>query len=151
MSYNLAANSTNDCDFLQQAASSWLSSVAIIGDNYVKTKNYEPVEDVYVIWAQIRPVRCDWQRNDGVITNCDLFAEQKPGLAVACNFWSSSARVSPDDVSQNDLADEIGIRTGEALDLKKSSWGLSDFDGSNEETTFYVRSIFNESHAVSLA
>lgn len=151
MSYNIAANSTDDCDFLQQAVGSWLSSVAIVGDNYVKTKNYDPVKDVYVLWAEIRPVRCYWQRSDGVITNCDLYAEKNPRLAVACNFWNLSAQVSPDSVTDKYLANVMGIRPGEAMDLGKSSMLFSDFDGIVEETSFYVRSVFNESHAVSLA
>ena len=152
MAYNLAANSTDDCAFLQQATMAWLSSFAIVSDNYVKTGSYEHMEDIYVLWAEVRPVRCDWQRSDGVITNCDyLYAGEMPGLTVACDFWRSVTRDSPDDISDNFLAKQIGIRTGEALDLDKSSRSLSGFDGSVEETTFYVRSVFNESHAVSLA
>lgn len=151
MAYNLAANSTDDCDFLQQAVSSWLSSVGIVNDNYVKTENYRLVEDVYVLWAEVHPVRCDWQRSDGAITNCDLYAGEIPGLSIACDFWNYSTHDSPDDISDNFLAKKIGIRTGEALDLDKSVWSLSDFDGTGGETSFYVRTVFNESHAVSLA
>ncbi|GAX12010.1 hypothetical protein FisN_8Lh104 [Fistulifera solaris] len=151
MAYNIAANSTDDCEFLQHAVSSWLSSVAIVSDSYVKTGNYKLVEDVYVLWAEMRPVRCDWQRNDGVITKCDLFDVKVPGIALACDLWNSTMRDSPDGVTNNYLASQIGIRTGEALDLEKRKWGMSDFYGSIEEDEFYVRSVFNESHAVALA
>jgi hypothetical protein len=151
MAYNMAANATDDCEFLQQAVSSWLSSVAIVSDDYVKIGDYKLVEDVYVLWAEIRPVRCDWQRNDGVITNCDLFDVEMPGIALACDFWNSSMRDSSNGVTNNYLANQIGIRTGAALDLEKSTWSISAFDGSIEENMFYVRSVFNECHSVSLA
>lgn len=151
MAYNLASNSTEDCEFLQDATRSWLSSFAIVSDDYLKPNNDRLVEDVYVLWAEIHPVRCDWQRNDGVITNCDLYAEDIPGLAVACDFWGFNTLDSPHGITDNYLAKQTGIRTGEALDLEKSSWGLSNFDGPPEETAFYVRSVFNESHAVSAA
>jgi hypothetical protein len=113
---NLASNSTSACDYLQNAVQAWLLGTASEGNDSSlvdTTRNSE----AYVLWAQLLPVRCDWQRNDGIITWCDSCEENMCG---PCDFWNNTI-VPPSNATPGYFADVLGVRVG----------GIVEFDIEN--------------------
>jgi hypothetical protein len=136
---NVISNTTEDCVYLQNAVQSWLKSVAVLALPSHLTDKYNG--GVYVAWAQLLPVRCDWQRQDGVITFCsdDL------GL---CRYWDNAATESA--VSKLGYAETLGLREGVFVEIAKQTIGPADFNDGNITADFYVKAIFNESHTIAL-
>lgn len=66
---NVASNTTDDCEYLFNAVQSWVYSAMTIQTN---SKVIGDAGDIHLLWAQLLPVRCIWQRNNGVISACDL-------------------------------------------------------------------------------
>jgi hypothetical protein len=88
--HNLEAptNSTDDCAYLENAVNSWLKMAAIPH----AASPLQNTEDTYVLWAQLLPVRCDFQRDDGVITFCEgrIFEDSwDAAVPETCAVWDS--------------------------------------------------------------
>jgi hypothetical protein len=134
------SNSTDDCDYLRLAVESWLQATVNVTANYFLNENYG--DETYVIWAQLLPIRCDWQNGTGgVITKCIEDSEND----YICNVWKNLG--NSENATREDFSEEMGIRAGELLELDKRDFGAF-FNGTNTNATFYVRAIFNESNTV---
>jgi hypothetical protein len=101
------------------------------------------------LWAQLLPVRCDFQRPDGVITICDYQGEiRNDHLNQTCEIWKNSPN-DTNDATPEYYADMLGIRVGGITEYAKSQNGqltYENFTVSNE--TFSVRLIANENHVI---
>jgi hypothetical protein len=147
-SNNLVSNTTDDCEYLYIAVQSWLQCSVKVQTLYHPTEKGNP--DVRLQWAQVLPVRCDWQRADGVITTCGV--DQLTFYSSACDYWERSMTPDPNDATAEYFADELGIRPGGIVEIVRQTIAPANFDGSGSiPVEFYVRALYNESHAITLA
>jgi len=137
---NLQANTTADCDYLYAAVGAWLTGVAT-SFNQQKYLINEETAGTPVVWAQLLPVRCDWQRSDGVITDCDSYFIDDDN---ACGVWNGEA--DPDVASREFFADELGVRIGALQEYYASE--EADFESVGNATLFLVKSINDHSQSI---
>lgn len=117
----MQANATdNECDYLKSVVDSWLN-VAVVPQ---PTSFVPSQEDTFVLWAQLLPIRCDWQRDDGVITFCSDDSPLIESYGHTCDNWMDLIDLgmhsvehidtsSCDDISgpiKMELANELNIR-----------------------------------------
>jgi hypothetical protein len=148
-SNNAIANTTNDCDYLRSSVTAWLLTVVDIQQDTIQAGDKLSIQ-----WAQILPVRCEWQIPDGVITNCrqSNFADVFP----ACSMWNKTQPANPKDATPQYFANVLGRRPGELTEYINTKTAPAFFNYSfdiDEEVgqhEFYVRAIFNESETVQL-
>jgi hypothetical protein len=105
--------------------------------------------DVTVLWAQVLPVRCDWQQPDGIITTCD---DVQHYSEAACKIWS----LNPPDSSEVDLksylADALDIRRGSITAYSRSGYRPADFYSSvSSNQEFQVKVLVNETSTIANA
>jgi hypothetical protein len=142
---NVISNSSDDCNYLRNSVHAWITGFSYADMRHSWTS--EPYNEFYLVFAQLLPKRCEWQRDDGVISFCNP-GEIPPGADEICDFWSYTIPVDGKASSQY-FADMLGIRVKSLVDIVSiesapSSWN----DTSGAE--FYVRAIFNESRTVSI-
>lgn len=150
---NLAANTTEDCDYLLNAVYSWLAGATLEVSQEGWHFAYQH-DDVFVLWAQLLPVRCPWQRVDGsvpisgVITVCPraVYADYEE----ICSFWNSTAPLLPSEATTDYFAAELGTRAGGLLDLSYSEVAPADFNDGLSDAVFSVRVIASENHTLSM-
>jgi len=142
----LSEANVTSCDFLEDTIQAWLDVGANVQN---KVPQYNVTQ--FVLWAQLLPVRCDFQRPDGVITFCaNDTAYTYP--RESCILWEA-APPDPSNATSAYFADFLGIRIG----------GITEYTESETETltiavdgnfsaypneTFSVRLLANENHAV---
>lgn len=154
---NVLSNSTDDCDFLLNAVVNWLrsgASVHLDRFDWLSSSGH----GLFLVWAQLLPVRCDWQRPDGIITDCRV-DERSPTAGVHCRVWADTwpgvdENTNTDDVAMatpNFFADLLGLRPGGLQEHDEMALALNDFNATSSVSTFEVRGIFNESHTIALA
>lgn len=126
---NLASSSDSSygCEYLRSATFAWLQAMALEG----KTS-------AYLLWAQILPVRCGFQGEDGVVTaavcSSSLYFENRSATTKKlCDVWSSGSTPAS-------FASKLGIRTGEILNVV--------FNDTMQDSSFVVKTMFNESYTV---
>ncbi|KAL7581050.1 hypothetical protein ACA910_005853 [Epithemia clementina (nom. ined.)] len=141
---NVAANTTDQCDYLYNAVVSWLGSNTREASDQRKIMGAEISSPV--IWAQLLPVRCGWQRSDGVITDCSLYGMSNS--TGACVTWAVGP-TNPDDATRDYFADTLGLRVGELQEHESSQ--ESDFQSVGNETMYSVKSINDLSGTVTSA
>lgn len=153
---NIAANTTGDldCAYLKNAVQSWLrgsSAEHSSFDIYSASRN----DDVFVLWAQLLPVRCAWQseypyrEEDGVITHCrlQLLRNYEP-----CKVWRATSPETPEEATAEYFADTMGIRVGGIRDMELRNYSIpAIFNGSLSNETFHVRVIYDENSTLSFA
>jgi hypothetical protein len=92
-------------------------------------------DDTFVLWAQVLPVRCDFQEGtNGVITMCTEGLRQ--AAPSTCEVW---------DTHQN-TTDPSPMYFASALDIRESGIDYSQV----EEQEYLVTAIFNENPTVAL-
>mmetsp|Transcript_29188 Transcript_29188/g.43400 ORF Transcript_29188/g.43400 Transcript_29188/m.43400 type:complete len:148 (-) Transcript_29188:1592-2035(-) len=102
---NLKSNDTDTCDQLQLTIEGWLRGTLSV--QYLSDR----ASDAYVLWGQLLPVRCDFQREDGVFTACpengreEFFTEAQLRL---CNISGSALLEGTVEY----LAEELSLRPG---------------------------------------
>lgn len=141
---NIAANSTVDCDFLNFAVQSWLKSSSVNNTAFdvVASSGYG------VLWAQLLPIRCDWQGKDGVITKCS--SDAPPSQTSACNFWNTKSPNDPNDATVEYYSEVTGARPGGIVEITSQIVAPASFVDGQSQATFVVRALFNESHVIIL-
>jgi hypothetical protein len=140
---NLASFSGDgDCDYLELAIESWLN-MAIVPQPSSDTTDVEPT---FVLWAQVLPVRCPFQDENGVITSCDgrlsTFRESFPGT---CQIWDELAPSSPEDATADFFASTLNLRSGGVVTYHFGSNGKIEVNGVN------VTVVYNENVTISRA
>jgi hypothetical protein len=146
----MAANtsSAEDCAYLRNAVDSWLFAVAQQPVTYDLIKNQQ--ENVFLTWAQILPVRCDWQQANGLITYCPSNNTDLQELD-SCPFWNSIfPTVSTQQPSRDFLADELSVREGGIVLVEKIATGRANFGTGDIDETFYVGAVWNDNQQISL-
>lgn len=103
------SSSEGDCAYLKTAVQSWLKMAAVPQPASL----FDNVEDTYILWAQLLPVRCDFQREDGVITFCSSQGEN--GLLTqaapsTCVVWDEHSPATPQDATEDYFAEELSLR-----------------------------------------
>ena len=137
---NLVANTTDECDYLQTAVTSWLAGVSRAPSHQRYILGGEA--DSHVVWARLLPVRCPWQRSDGVITDCSYLAV---GNDETCAIWAEGPE-DANDASPEYFAKTLELRVGELQEYEESA--LSDFGVVGNQTVYYVESINDLSHTI---
>ena len=130
----------DDCSYFESAISSWINIAAVPQPETL----LQNLEETYVLWAQVLPVRedCsrDFQREDGVITFCDGGGSRQNG-EYPCHVWDASAPSSPEYATEEFFAEELGIRLGGILTVSVPSMKDADYN---------VTIIYNQNPTVSL-
>lgn len=112
---NVAAptNSSEDCTYLKSSIQSWLKMAAVPQPASLLADT----EDTYVLWAQLLPKRCSFQREDGVITFCegreneDEDASLGETAADTCLVWDVYRPATPDDATPDYFAQQLSLRS----------------------------------------
>jgi len=142
--HNLVAptNSTDDCAYLESAVNSWLQMAAA----EQPASSLQKADHPYVLWAQLLPVRCDFQRDDGVITVCtgqSFDGAWETDLPEACEVWDDHQLLSVDD--------DLIFHFAAALDIRPD--GIRRIDRSDPDgilSTFRTIVVYNENPTASL-
>jgi len=142
---NLASNTTDDCEYLESAINAWFKSSDVARP---KLSYVDDEGGVYVQWAQVLPVRCDFQNSDGVITFCDEF-DAAGSDRVTCDFWAGPQQPElPIYATPEYFAAQLGVRVGGLNEIVFQETAPADFGDGNATADFYVRIIFNEAHVI---
>jgi len=139
---NLASNTTDDCDYLENAVQAWFRSVKLVRPSF-----HPQNENFDIQWVQMLPVRCDWQNDDGVITRCDDFPTATSSK-LSCDAWVSSLPEFPEDATPMYFANELELRIQGINEILVNETGPADFGDGNITAEFYVRAIFNETDTI---
>jgi hypothetical protein len=102
--------SDDDCAYLESSVQSWLQMAAVPQP----ASMFENTEDTYVLWAQLLPVRCDFQREDGVITFCDGQAVEDylgSDIANTCVVWDEYSPSTADEATSDYFAQQLSLRS----------------------------------------
>jgi hypothetical protein len=146
--YNLAANTTEDCAFLENAVNAWLKSSGSVPASHQFTDEYD--DTAFLIWGRLLPYRCDWQELDGVISVCPSGTEDGLPLQV-CDVWKASKPDDFADATKERFADEFNLRVGGFRKFVRNMTAPVDFVNSTKtEDQFYVEVIFSGGHYISL-
>ncbi len=157
-SNNIISNTSDDCEYLKNSVKSWLLTVVYGQNSYDQGSDED--QSVAIQWAQILPIRCEWQLPHGVITNCKT--AEFIDLFPACTEWKRTLPYNPDDASPEYYAKTLGLRTGELTQYIATTWAPASFNATYNSTSSYnltnvdgqyeftVRAIFNESETVQL-
>ena len=144
LAHNLEAptNSTDDCEYLENGIYAWLQ-MASVPQPPSLIRNHE---DTYVLWAQVLPVRCNFQRDDGVITFCrgQIFEGSGEGtIPEICEVW--------DDYRPSSSVDEMASYFSKALNIRPEGIRRIDrgFSQANQ-LNFGASVVYNENPTVSL-
>lgn len=92
---------------------------------------FESVEDTYILWAQLLPVRCDFQRDDGVITFCNGQEESFAAAAPSsCMVWDDYSPETPDDATPDYFAEQLSLRSEGIRErrIKASAGNMPEFE-----------------------
>jgi hypothetical protein len=144
--YNLAANTTEDCAFLENAVNAWLRSSGTVPASHQFMDEYD--DTAFLIWGRLLPSRCNWQAEDGVFSVCATGTGD--GLAV-CDVWRESKPPNATYATKEFFADEFSLRVGGFRKLIRNVTAPADFDNrTNTEEEFYVEVIFSEGQYISL-
>jgi hypothetical protein len=139
---NLVANSTepDDCAYLYNAMRAWLRGTSGEENDYSVLGSKRDL-DTYILWAQMLPVRCDWQRPDGVITECAW--TWLSGMILPCSFWNRTI-VSPADATPDYFADVLGVRVGGILEYQLNTTAPLLDRGLVSNQSYFVKVIVDE-------
>jgi hypothetical protein len=144
---NIESNTTEDCEYLYIAVQSWLYASATIQARFEVVD--DGVSDAHLLWAQLLPVRCIWQRNDGIITTSDFCGTSSfSSISSICGFWDETNVPNP---SKQYFANSLDARPGGIVDIVRSAIFPVSFLQNETQVEFYVRAIYNESHPIALA
>jgi hypothetical protein len=159
---NLAAPAQDDCDYLESAVKSWIN-VAVRPQPASLVSSHE---DTFVLWAQLLPVRCDFQKPDGVITFCEGNDSLLNSDEEACIVWDAHApdlselnatcwgEPSSEKCLEEDLeeyfANALNIRVGGIRSIRPRAGYLVPYSDLAEFTDYDVTVVYNENPTVSL-
>lgn len=159
---NLAAPTTDDCDFLESAVKSWMN-VAVKPQ---PTSVLSSQEDTFVLWAQLLPVRCEFQDPNGVITFCEGNDSLLNSNEEACIVWDNFApdfndlnstcwaKPVPQDCVENYLegyfATELNLRVGGIRTIRPQAGYDVPYADLSKFTNFDVTVVYNENPTVAL-
>lgn len=143
---NLISNSTSDCDYLQDAVYAWLLGTASEDHDYALLGSRK-VLDVFVLWAQLLPVRCDWQRDDGIITWCSAC---EGDACSQCTFWNETL-VPPDQATPDYFAEVLGVRVGGILEFELDATAPMSIFGQVSDQLYTVKIIVDESDSLTFS
>jgi hypothetical protein len=136
---NIAARD-DDCEYLRLAVDSWVNLAVVPQPSSLVST----AEDTFVLWAQLLPKRCDFQREDGVITSCvGKFNDSSP---EACKVWDDDYLLEyPSEATEEYFASELDLRVGGI----QKRFLMEGYEGNY--TKYNVTVVYNENPTVSLA
>ena len=142
---NVAANETDLCDYLEDAVSSWLKGTSTEQNDYTLTRSRKQNPGVFVLWAQLLPVRCEWQRADGVITWCPASVADDYSV---CSFWNRTMPNSTSQATPEYFADALGVRVGGIIEFLWTKNAYGNFNASDSNQTYQVQVLLDETDAL---
>lgn len=92
-----------ECSYLSESVASWLKS----GARDTTRINLQQKTDVWIIWAQLLPVRCNFSDPNGVITRCPDGWENSE-IEDVCKVWDFGTN----STTPSDFGDKFGYREG---------------------------------------
>lgn len=141
---NVASNTTDLCDYLENAVQAWFKSTTLPRENFRGSE-----AGLYVKWVQLLPVRCDWQDANGVIQYCEEGTGESQIVTNYCDALLDAAlSASPEDAEPEYFAEELGLRFWGVHEISVQDTGPADFQNGMSTAAFSVRAIFNESDAI---
>lgn len=130
----------SECTFLESSVRAWLQ---IAGVEYQVGPNVGAFE-VYVLWAQVLPIRCAFQEPYGVVTRC---ADDPYGNTTrSCNVWQNITG-NASTVSESFFANQLDVRVGGIREYQRDT--IVPINMTN--TAFSVRAFVNHNATVSRA
>eukprot|EP00980_Cylindrotheca_fusiformis_P021686 scaffold8529_cov137-Cylindrotheca_fusiformis.AAC.16 len=158
---NIQANTVeNECDYLESVVDSWLN-VAVLPQPS-SFASYQ--EDLFVLWAQLLPKRCDWQRNDGIITVCSEDRLLSEKYRHTCDQWMDlvDLDVQLDSTALRDGYGPINIEMAHDLNIRPAGTRIVCVMGdelvpcsrSRDDvllSNFNVTVVYNDNPTISLA
>lgn len=113
----VSSDSSEACAYLRQFTQAWLlTAESIQPDSNLLNTN------AYLLWARILPVRCDFQRPDGVITVCN---DSSPMRELdACALWGKNDTLPMVDNLPGHFAKTEDIRIGGIRELRLNQSGF---------------------------
>lgn len=155
MANNLAANSTADCDYLLNAVTAWLTSATFEQTRFptvgVDVENIEQ-NYLFLLWAQLLPVRCSWQDPEGVITYCPNNTDILNAANVSvCDIWNANRPPNASLATADYFARKYEVREGSVLEYQLFQQSYSDFGSDDGLSDFAVRVMVNESNTLAFA
>lgn len=146
---NLAAPSgITDCDYMELAVESWLN-MAIVPQ---PPSELAVIDNTYVLWAQILPVRCPFQNETGVITSCRgrlSKYREIPGYEATCDIWDFFSPATSEEATETYFAEKLKLREGGIF--KKTARPSEDNGSIDALAGFNVTVVYNENPTISLA
>ena len=112
---NIEASSNEDCAYLEAAVDSFLKLAMVPQPPSLMHSE----DDTFVLWAQILPKRCDWQREDGVITYCVKDSHLYESDPSTCNLWNNTLTSLDGNDFQHLSADDMSTEFARELQLRK--------------------------------
>jgi hypothetical protein len=137
----------DDCEYLKVAVDSWVKLAAV-----PQPSSLVSTADTFVLWAQLLPKRCDFQREDGVITSCS--SSSINSTRAACKVWDDDYLLEhPSEGLEDYFANELDLRVGgiqkKVLGGIQKRFLMEGYEGNY--TTYNVTVVYNENPTVSLA
>jgi hypothetical protein len=143
---NVISNSTSDCDYFRNAVYAWIKTAGQDATD-IEINGEQKVYIPHLLWAQVLPVRCDWQQPSGVITSCDgvgFSASQQ------CDFWNMYNPMDPSDASPEYFANVLNMRVRGITEYTDTKLNFEDFS-SFGTAPFTVKAIFDDTISVTLS
>lgn len=135
---NSSTTSQGDCDYLNATVYSWLNIAAVSQPDLGRLSS---TDDTFVLWAQLLPVRCEFQREDGVITFCE--GQGFNDSAYICRVWDDLRPENPSLATPDYFAMELDLRA-EGIIREQVIESVGDLDG------FTTTVIYNQNASVAL-
>jgi hypothetical protein len=109
---NVAIPGSDDasCAFLNETIFAWILATPIIEPNYRTDTGYSSL-----LWAQVLPIRCEFQGTDGVITVCP-----EGFTSETCEVWDSRPE-NPEEATPEYYAELLDLRVGGVTELVRFS------------------------------
>ena len=139
------ANETS-CEFLKTTIDQWLYLGDVSTDTRFRDKETQPS----VLWAQLLPVRCGFQRSDGVITICPQYAALDEKLMI-CKIWNDRP-ADPDDATPSYYSNLLGVRVGgitQYQEVQNETLRFGSESSAGSEEVFSVRVLVDENQTIS--
>lgn len=141
---NLLANSTGDCDYLRVAVNSWVIATALARTDYTVNVQEGGQDIPVLLWAQVLPVRCDWQDPSGVVTICN----EAQSNVDPCTFWAQHTPPNTSLPSPEFFAELLGVRVEGILAYSQMTENVP-VDFGIGVSNFQVTAITDQADAIS--
>jgi hypothetical protein len=144
----VALSGITDCEYLELTVESWLNMAAVPQP----PSALESIDFTFVLWAQVLPVRCPFQKETGVITSCMGRLSKYRDMPVnqhVCDIWDTYSPSSASEATPAYFANVLNLRQGGIV--TKFGTALGETENIEALSSFNVTVVYNENPTISLA